>query len=134
MDSGEVWALLGRTPYVSLTTYRKTGVAVSTPVWIAADGPDLVVTTDRGTGKAKRIRNNGRVTMQPCGRLGKVKPDAVRLDATARIDADPAQGTAALAAKYGIQFRIFLGVEHAIAWLRRKPGDRVILRIRPLSD
>ena len=37
--------------YVSLTTFRRTGEPVATPVWAAADGADLVVWTRTDTGK-----------------------------------------------------------------------------------
>ncbi|WP_209308980.1 pyridoxamine 5'-phosphate oxidase family protein [Blastococcus sp. CT_GayMR16] len=37
--------------YVSLTTFRRTGVPVSTPVWAAPDGDTLLVWTRTDTGK-----------------------------------------------------------------------------------
>ena len=42
--------------FVSLTTFRRTGEPVSTPVWIAANGTDLIVTTPKESGKVKRRR------------------------------------------------------------------------------
>ena len=39
--------------FVSLTTFRKNGVGVPTPVWIGRDGDALVVTTPVGSGKVK---------------------------------------------------------------------------------
>jgi PPOX class probable F420-dependent enzyme len=34
---------LGSAKYVSLTTYRKDGTAVPTPVWMVRDGDELAV-------------------------------------------------------------------------------------------
>jgi len=51
--------------YVSLTTFRRTGVPVSTPVWAAPDGETLVVWTRTDSGKVKRLRHTSRVTVAP---------------------------------------------------------------------
>ncbi|WKK72242.1 hypothetical protein Q0F99_04380 [Rathayibacter oskolensis] len=37
--------------FVSLTTFRRTGAGVSTPVWIARDGAALIVTTPAGAAR-----------------------------------------------------------------------------------
>ena len=58
--------------YVSLTTYRKSGVGVSTPVWFAERDGRLYVVTEKISGKSKRIRNNPKVTVAPCTIRGKV--------------------------------------------------------------
>ena len=42
MTSAQLLAL-GSEAFVSLTTFRRTGIGVSTPVWIARDGDALVV-------------------------------------------------------------------------------------------
>ena len=69
--------------YISLTTFRKTGVAVRTPVWFAEGHGKLYVMTRSDSGKYKRIRNNSSVKVAPCTARGKVTgPD---FDATARI-------------------------------------------------
>ncbi len=63
--------------YLALTTFRKDGRAVSTPVWFAHDGDRLVVITGRESGKAKRIRNGSRVLVAPCDMRGRPKGEAV---------------------------------------------------------
>ena len=52
--------------YISLTTFRKNGVAVSTPVWFGEDGGKLYVMSNHDAGKCKRIRNNPKVKVAPC--------------------------------------------------------------------
>jgi len=58
--------------YISLTTFRKTGVAVATPVWFGEENDKLYVMTRGDMGKAKRIRNNPQVRVAPCTIRGKV--------------------------------------------------------------
>ena len=58
--------------YISLTTFRKTGVGVATPVWFALADGKLVGTTQVQTGKVKRIRNNPKVTVAPSTARGEV--------------------------------------------------------------
>ena len=68
--------LLGDERFVSLTTFRRSGERVSTPVWVGRDGDALVVTTPQASGKVKRIRNNPRVELCSCSRMGRVKDGA----------------------------------------------------------
>lgn len=58
--------------YMSLTTFRKTGVAVPTPVWFAETNGKLYVMTRSDSGKCKRLRNNPSVRIAPCTMRGKV--------------------------------------------------------------
>ena len=64
---------LGREQFISLTTFRRTGEPVSTPVWVAPDGAALLVTTQLSTGKVKRLRNNSKVRIVPSGMRGEPK-------------------------------------------------------------
>lgn len=127
-----LWREIAASPFISLGTYRRNGALVAVPVWVARDGDELVVTSERATGKVKRLRNDGRVTLRPCSRMGAVEPDAITVEATGRV-AGPATADAradtALRRKYGLQYRAILGVEALVRRLQRKPGDRVIIRI-----
>src|SRR5215831_18618464 len=69
--------------YISLTTFRKNGVAVPVPVWFAEHDNKLYVMTRSNTGKYKRIRNNPQVRVAPCTIRGKVM--GPEYAATARI-------------------------------------------------
>jgi hypothetical protein len=51
--------------YINLTTFRKIGQEVPTPVWFAEMDGKLYVFTGAQTGKAKRIRANGRARVAP---------------------------------------------------------------------
>jgi uncharacterized protein len=99
---------LGSEKYVRLTTYRRDGRAVPTPLWVVPDGAGLMVWTPAGTGKVKRIRNNGRVTVQACDFRG--NPSGEPVEAQARIGdaADRRRVGAAIIRKYGLSGRLTL--------------------------
>ena len=69
--------------YISLATFRKSGVAVYTPIWFAEDNNKLYLMTSSKTGKYKRIRNNPQVKIAPCTMRGKIT--GPEFSATARI-------------------------------------------------
>lgn len=93
--------------FMNLTTYRKSGVAVVTPVWFAQKADKIYVFTGGESGKVKRIRNNGKVEVGPCDRSG--KPLGEVQSAVARLLA-PAEHKSAdeiITQKYGWQKRLF---------------------------
>jgi uncharacterized protein len=69
--------------YISLTTFRKNGVGVATPVWFGEADGKLYVMTRSDMGKTKRVRNNPQVRVAPCTIRGKVT--GAEFAATARI-------------------------------------------------
>jgi PPOX class probable F420-dependent enzyme len=86
--------------YISLTTFRKSGAAVNTPLWFAEQGEKLYVKTRNDSGKYKRIRNNPQVKVAPCTMRGKII--GPEFSATARL-LPPAQwpeATKAMNRKY----------------------------------
>jgi len=76
---------IGRSRYVSLTTYRKDGTGVATPVWHVVRGGELFVVSDANAWKVKRIRNNSHVVVTVCGIRGKIAPGAPSAPGTARL-------------------------------------------------
>ncbi|MFC4128556.1 PPOX class F420-dependent oxidoreductase [Nocardia rhizosphaerae] len=70
--------------FVLLTTFRKDGSPVGTPVWAVARDGKLFVWTVTDSWKVKRIRRNPEVTVQPCDARGNPKGDAV-VGGTARL-------------------------------------------------
>ncbi|MGZ4508428.1 MAG: PPOX class F420-dependent oxidoreductase, partial [Blastococcus sp.] len=97
---------LPHSTYVSLTTFRRTRIPVSTPVWAAPDGDTLVVWTQADSGKVKRLRHTPRVTVAPCYVRGRTTgPDVDGVAEFATASERPA-ALAALRRTYGWQFRI----------------------------
>ena len=133
--SGPSWQDLAGERFVSLTTFRRTGAAVATPVWIAGFDGSLVVTTPAASGKVKRLRNDGRVQLQPCSRSGKIAPDTPTTEGTAVIlgpDGEHRTEAAAIRRKYGFEYRIIVAVEALTRRIRRHTAERLILRIDPV--
>ncbi len=95
--------------YVLVTTFRRDGTPVPTPVWVGRDGDDVLVWTRSDAGKVKRIRNNPVVELASCDARG--RPRGASVTGTARLlDADgSAQGRTLLKRKYGITGRIVIG-------------------------
>jgi PPOX class probable F420-dependent enzyme len=93
---------IGRSKYVSLTTYRKDGTGVATPVWHVVNGGELFVVSDAEAWKVKRIRNNSHVLVTVCGIRGKIAPGAPSAQGSARLldEADTETGRRLLARKY----------------------------------
>jgi PPOX class probable F420-dependent enzyme len=76
---------LGRSKHVSLTTYRKNGDGVATPVWHVVAGGELIIVSEADAGKVKRIRNNGHVMVTACDVRGRIAPGAPTATGTARL-------------------------------------------------
>ncbi|MEU9103376.1 PPOX class F420-dependent oxidoreductase [Streptomyces xanthophaeus] len=97
---------LGRARYVSLTTFRKDGTPVATPVWAVADGGELYVWTRSDSWKVKRIARDGRVTVTACDVRGRVEEGAPVLEGRARLldEAGLRRVRALMSRKYTWQF------------------------------
>ncbi|HSL73803.1 MAG TPA: PPOX class F420-dependent oxidoreductase [Ilumatobacteraceae bacterium] len=91
--------------YVAVTTTKRSGDTVSTPVWIVetTDGR-IGFITEADSGKVKRIGNFPDVTVQPCDSRGRVKEGSESVDAVATVvrGADVEPFAAALRGKYGL--------------------------------
>lgn len=94
--------------YLLVTTFRRDGTPVPTPVWVGRDGDELIVWTGSETGKVKRIRNNPGVELAPCDLRG--RPRGTSVKGTARIlDAEEShRGRGLLKRKYGLTGRILI--------------------------
>ena len=118
--------------YVSLTTFRRTGVPVATPVWAAPEDDALIVWTRADSGKVKRLRHTSRVTVAPCDVRGRTKGSAVEGTAEFIDREEWPRALAALRRAYGMRFQ--LGYVSGRLWTRlTKPGTErhAIIRINP---
>lgn len=95
---------LGRKNTLLLTTFRKDGRGVRTPVWVVHRDGKLYVRTGAQSGKAKRIRRDPRVELIPATITG--SPMGPPIQGTARILEDGAWLEEALARKYGLQKKL----------------------------
>ena len=119
--------------YVSLTTFRRSGDPVATPVWAAPDGSRLVVWTRADSGKVKRLRHTARVTVAPCDVRGRLQGPAVEATAGFVDRPDRPAALAALTRRYGWQFRLVLWPSRLWGRLVHRGTERhVLLRISPV--
>ncbi|MEV6394341.1 PPOX class F420-dependent oxidoreductase [Streptomyces sp. NPDC051907] len=108
--------------YISLTTFRKNGTGVATPVWFAADGGELFVWSRSDAWKIKRLRNDTRVVVTVCDARGRIAEGAPSAEGTARLldEAGTGRVRKLLARKYTWQY-----------WLVDWPATVVRLGKRP---
>src|SRR5689334_18787053 len=120
-------ALQGHT-YMRLTTFRRSGAAVPTPVWFAEERGRLYFFTIAGAGKLKRIRHTPRVLVAPCDARGNV----LGPEAAGRARLLPAEDSrwieALLTRKYGLQKRLI--DFFSLLWRR----ERVYIAVAPLDE
>ena len=115
--------------YVSLTTFRRDGSPVATPVWVAGHEGRLLVWTGAGTHKVQRLRRDPRVLVAPSTGRGEVTGGAVA--GTAVVLEDTTLVLRLLGEKYGLQFRLLRRFNALVRVLRRRPqGRSVTLEIR----
>jgi len=119
--------------YILLTTFRRDGTPVATPVWVVGlDGGRLGFWTSSGSGKAKRLAHTERVTVSPCDARGRVKANAGVVDATARLvtGSELEEIRKRVVAKYGVMTKFTKLLGTLIGMLRGKRipyGDRGVV-------
>lgn len=110
---------ISREKYVSVATFRKNGEAVATPIWfVPLDSSQVGLLTSSASGKAKRLRNNPNVTLQPSDVKGRAKASTTPLTGTVElVSSGPGfeEITSKIRAKYGLMvpiMRLMDGVRH----------------------
>ena len=104
------FAALAGHKYCLLTTFRRDGTPVPTPVWFGVGEGRLYVRTEAAVGKVKRIRNDPRALIAPSTVRGKPKGPAVAGKARVLPKEEWPHAEAALAAAYGVSRKIYEGV------------------------
>ncbi len=110
---------LARERHLALTTFKRDGTPVSTPVWCAERGGTLLVLSEAGSWKVKRIRRDPHVQVAPSSARGRQRGPAV--DADAAIAEDTAEVEALLARKYGWLWRAYRELTRANERLHHRP-------------
>jgi PPOX class probable F420-dependent enzyme len=97
---------------ILLTTYKRDGTGVDTPVSIAFDGDRAYFRTFDKAWKSKRLRNNPRVQAAPCTVRGKPRGSAIK--ARARLlDGEQARVAArALARRHRVLQAVLVPAAH----------------------
>jgi PPOX class probable F420-dependent enzyme len=118
MSIGTESTALGKEPFINVTTFKRDGTAVATPVWCVEQNGSLLVFSEATSGKVKRIRHDPHVRVGPCSFRGTPRGPAVDADATLIHDTEEVQ--ALLSRKYGMTWRGYNVLMAAARWLRRQ--------------
>jgi PPOX class probable F420-dependent enzyme len=97
--------------YALLTTFRRDGTPVPTPVWFGlGDDGRAYVRSEAAAAKVRRVRNDPRARLAPCSFRG--KPLGPSTEARARVlpAGEEERAEAAIAANYGAGRRIYEGM------------------------
>ncbi len=122
--------------YMSFTTYKRDGTPVASPVWVVGlDGGRLGFGTASTSGKAKRLRNDPKVVMQPSDARGRAKPGTSPTSGTAMLDtgADADTVRSKVRAKYGLMVGVTRTLRRLNNVVRRKkePYADVVVIVTP---
>jgi PPOX class probable F420-dependent enzyme len=107
-------------PTVLLTSYRRDGTPVGTPVSIVVDGDRAFFRTYERAGKMKRIRHRADVEIRPCTFTGRPTGPPIRAWAALLSEAESALPRQLLARKHPILHGILVPLAH------RLRGDRTV--------
>jgi uncharacterized protein len=116
---------LGQAQYARVTTYRRDGRAVPTPLWVVRDGDAVAVWTPRDSGKVKRVRRRGAVLVGPCDFRGNLLGDEVPATAVILDAEGTARVRGLLGRKYGLVGRLTMWGSR----IRRGTAGTVAIRI-----
>ena len=118
------WAIL-------LTTYRRDGTPVGTPVNIAVDGDHAYIRTYDRAGKAKRLRHNPNVEIAPSTMRGKPTGPAMRARLRLLTGEEAEHAARTLRRKHRIVHGFLVPLSHRLA--RYKTLHYEVMPIDPSS-
>jgi PPOX class probable F420-dependent enzyme len=95
--------------YLSVTSFKRDGTGIATPVWFVSDGGRLFALTDLHSPKVKRIRRNPRVLIASCRADGKLRnePLPARVEVLTAI-AELERVQELLRERYKISYRLVM--------------------------
>lgn len=107
--------------YLSVTSFKRDGTGVATPVWFVSDGRQLFAFTDLHSAKIRRIRHNPHVLVASCRASGRLRREPVSAHAevlTSVTDLERVQRL--LLARYRLSYRVVMFFYRLGRRLRRK--------------
>lgn len=104
--------------YLSLTTYRRDGSAVSNPLWFVEDDGRLLVATAADSYKAKRLRRNSAALVAPCTARGALTGGPIPVHVEFLPDAEHERVDRLLAEKYRLDKLVILPLYRLVTRLR----------------
>jgi PPOX class probable F420-dependent enzyme len=107
--------------YLSVTSFKRDGTAVATPVWFVSDGRRLFALTDLHSAKVRRMRRNPHVLIASCRADGQLRREPVpgRVEVlTATLELERVREL--LIKRYKISYRLIMLVYRLGRRLRRR--------------
>jgi PPOX class probable F420-dependent enzyme len=125
------WAPLNHQKTVAVTTYRRDGTPVATPVSVAVDGRRAYMRSFENAGKSRRLRRNPSIALAPSTRTG--TPTGPAIEATARrlTGIEDRHAGRLLARKHPLLHGVLVPLTHRLA--RPKYGHTVHFELTPVS-
>jgi uncharacterized protein len=114
---------------VLLTTHRRDGTPVGTPVHIAVDGDRAFVRTWDSTGKLRRIRNDPSVEVRPSTVGGRPSGPAMRARARVLEGEESARAGRMLSRKYPVLHGFLIPLVH-----RLRGNGTTHIELRPTDN
>jgi|SRR5215469_669605 len=122
--------------YLSLTTFKRDGTGVATPVWFVAEAGKVLVITGADSHKVRRIHQNPAVTVAECTASGRLRSSPVPARAQILPCHQAPRVRQLMARKYWLDRIVILPVYRAVQTLchgRRPQTESVVLVITPGS-
>ena len=119
--------------YLSITSYRRDGSGVSTPVWFVAEGGRMLAETAATSGKAKRIRRNPSVTVAPCSATGRLRGEPTPAHVEFLPPSEEERAKRLFSRKYRFDLLFIRPIRAIQAWRHpeRRNEEAAILAITP---
>ena len=115
--------------HIALTTYRRDGTPVTTPVWAAAEGESLYLFSNATAGKVKRLRNSSRATVATCTVTGTITGAALPAEAFNLTNDQMPKVWRLMIKKYGIAARLFVAYDRVRSLLRMQPSAGIVVHL-----
>ncbi len=125
--SEEQFAALRNSSVGLVTTFRRNGQGVSTPVGIKIAQGKAYFTTWSTTGKVKRLANNPHVTLAPCTRRGKTTGPTLN-GVAQRLEGDEAEHVKSTLLKKTIWGQLWEFIYKLRGW------QPVLYEVSPVSE
>ena len=120
--------------FLSITSFKRDGTGIATPVWAVSDGTRLFAFTDLHSPKVWRIRRNPHVLVAPCRPDGKLRGDPVPASAEVLTDTADLERTQKLLLTHNkISYRVVMLLYRLGRRVRGKQSvaDAAVLAVTP---
>jgi uncharacterized protein len=109
--------------YLSVTSFKRDGTGVATPVWFVSDGTRLYALTDARSAKVRRMRRDPKVLIAPCRPDGKLRRAPVPAHVEVLTTTPELERVQRLLRdRYKVSYRLIMLIYRLGHRLRGKPG------------